>query len=236
MPKHAQYLSAYAHGAVSPADVLAFHALTFGDARMADGTATPEPPVPPAGPPAAPPVTDPAPEKVEVWQDPDKARAEIERLRRENGAERTNAKAKAADEARAELAQTIGKALGLVKDDKTPVDPAEITKQLADAQAAQRTTAVELAVYRTATDHGGDPNALLDSRTFLAKVSDLDPSAADFTAQVAAAVKAAVADNPKLKATAQAAAASTVDHAGGSGEKPPKATSLEEAIAKKMAH
>lgn len=166
--------------------------------------------------PAATTTTEPA--KVEVWQDPDKARAEIERLRRENGAERTNAKAKAADEARAELAQTIGKALGLVKDDKTPVDPAEITKQLADAQAAQRTTAVELAVYRTATDHGGDPNALLDSRAFLAKVSDLDPSAADFTAQVAAAVKAAVADNPKLKATAQAAAASTVDHAGGSGE------------------
>lgn len=183
--------------------------------------------------PAATTTTEPA--KVEVWQDPDKARAEIERLRRENGAERTNAKAKAADEARAELAQTIGKALGLVKDDKTPVDPAEITKQLADAQAAQRTTAVELAVYRTATDHGGDPNALLDSRAFLAKVSDLDPSAADFTAQVAAAVKAAVADNPKLKATAQAAGASTVDHAGGSGEKPPKATSLEEAIHKKMA-
>lgn len=176
--------------------------------------------------PAATTTTEPA--KVEVWQDPDKARSEIERLRRENGAERTNAKAKAADEARAELAQTIGKALGLVKDDKTPVDPAEITKQLADAQAAQRTTAVELAVYRTAADHGGDPNALLDSRTFLAKVSDLDPSAADFTAQVAAAVKAAVADNPKLKATAQAAGASTVDHAGGSGE---KVTTLAEQIA-----
>ena len=175
------------------------------------------------------------PAKVEIWQDPDKAKAEIERLRRENGSARTTAKQQAADEARAELAQTIGKALGLVKDDKTPVDPAEITKQLADAQAAQRTTAVELAVYRTAADHGGDPNALLDSRAFLAKVSDLDPSAADFTAQVAAAVKAAVADNPKLKATAQAAGASTVDHAGGSGEKPPKATSLEEAIHKKMA-
>lgn len=203
--------------------------------------ATTEPAAPTVDPattaaPPAPPVTDPAPEKVEVWQDPDKAKAEIERLRRENGSARTTAKQQAADEARAELAQTIGKALGLVKDDKTPVDPAEITKQLADAQAAQRTTAVELAVYRTATDHGGDPNALLDSRTFLAKVSDLDPSAADFTAQVAAAVKAAVADNPKLKATAQAAAASTVDHAGGSGEKPGKATSLEEAIAKKMAH
>lgn len=46
------------------------------------------------------------------------ATTEIERLRRENGAERTNAKAKAADEARAELAQTIGKTLGLVKDDE----------------------------------------------------------------------------------------------------------------------
>ena len=121
--------------------------------------------------PAATTTTEPA--KVEVWQDPDKARAEIERLRRENGSARTTAKQQAADEARAELAQTIGKALGIVKDDKTPVDPAEITKQLADAQAAQRVTAVELAVYRTATDHGGDPNALLDSRTLYEEVARL---------------------------------------------------------------
>lgn len=160
--------------------------------------------------------------------DPVALKAEIARLRRENASSRTNAKATAADEARTALAQEIGKALGLVTGDQAP-DPAELTKQAQAAQAAARTAQVELAVYRAATTHQGDPNALLDSRAFLAKVADLDPAAADFQTKVSDAIKAAVTENPKLK-VAPVAGASSVDHAGGTGENANKPTTLAGAV------
>src|SRR5690606_17931146 len=138
-------------------------------------------------------------------------------LRRENGAARTNAKAQAADEARTALVQELGKALGLVKDGEQAPKPEELTAQVQAAQQAARAAQVELAVHRAAATHKADPSALLDSRAFLAKVADLDPTADDFGEKVTAAIKQAVSDNPKLLA-AQAAGASSVDHAGGSGE------------------
>jgi hypothetical protein len=141
--------------------------------------------------PATPPATDPP--KANPWEDPKAAQAEIERLRKENGAARTNAKAQAADEARNELAQTIGKALGLVKDE--PVDPAKLTEQLTAQTTAAKQAQIELAVFRASGAVKGDPAALLDSRTFLAKLADIDP--ADSVA-VAAAITAAVAENPRL--------------------------------------
>lgn len=145
----------------------------------APAAATPEPPKPTA------------PKKPEnPWEDPAIAKAEIERLRRENASDRTNAKASAADEARKELAQTIGKALGLV--DNEPVDPAALTKQLTETQAQAKQAALELAVYRSTPD-AGVANALLDSRTFLASVANIDPSDA---AAITAAVNEAVANNP----------------------------------------
>lgn len=150
---------------------------------QAPAAATPDP--------ATPPATDPP--KANPWEDPEAAKAEIERLRRENGTARTNAKAQAATEARNELAQTIGKALGLVADE--PVDPAKLTEQLTSEQAKARQAQVELAVFRAAGDAAGDPAALLDSRTFLAKLADIDPSD---TAAVTAAITAAVAENPRL--------------------------------------
>lgn len=129
------------------------------------------------------------------WSDPNAARAEIERLRKENAKDRTSAKETAATEARNELAQTIGKALGLIQEDK-PVDPAELTAQLTASQGAARQAQVELAVYRNAGD--ADPSALLDSRAFLDKVKDIDPGDADaFTAAISEAVQA----NPRLAAS-----------------------------------
>lgn len=129
-----------------------------------------------------------------VWEDPEAAKAEIERLRKENGAKRTNAKAQAADEARKELAQQVAKTLGL-GEDETPVDPAELTRQIEAEKAARRSTQVELAIYKAAAKAGGDPDALLDSRSFLATLDDVDPSDSD---AVVAAISAAVEGNPRL--------------------------------------
>ncbi|WP_263120848.1 hypothetical protein [Cellulomonas sp. RIT-PI-Y] len=149
--------------------------------------------------------------------DPQALKAMIGDLRKEAGAARTNAKATAAQEARDAVLQEFGKALGFIKDGDGTPDVDALTKQATDAQVAARTAQIELAVFRTAGNHEGDPNALLDSRAFLAKVADLDPTDAEFQTKVDAAVKAAIADNPKLKA-AQAAARSGTDLTGGTGE------------------
>lgn len=146
--------------------------------------------------------------------DPAALKAEILRLRGENASSRTNAKQAAADQARKELAQQIGKALGIVEGDE--VDPAKLTEQLAATKAAQAEAARELAVFKAAATAGADPARLLDSRSFLATIADIDPTDSD---AIAAAIKVAVDANPTFKTTqAPVAGASTVDHAGGSGE------------------
>lgn len=150
--------------------------------------ATPSAPAAPTTPPPAEPAANP-------WADPVAAEAEIKRLRQENGAARTNAKAQAAADAKNELAQTIGKALGLVKDE--PIDPAKLTESLTTAQADAKKARVELAIFRTATTAGGDPAALLDSASFLKSLDAVDP---DDSAAVTAAIQSAVTANPRLGA------------------------------------
>lgn len=170
------------------------------------------------------------------WSDPTKAQAEIERLRRENAAARTNAKATAAQEARDSVLQEFGKALGFINDgdgDKTP-DAEQLTKAAQEAADDARQARVELAVVKAAPTLGADVAALLDSRSFLAKVGGLDPKADDFATQVTDAIKRTVQDNPKLLAQAQAAGSSSSDHAGGSGEAP-DASKAEPGIARAMA-
>lgn len=127
------------------------------------------------------------------WDNPDSARAEIERLRRENAKDRTNAK----ESARTALATEIGKALGLVEDE--PADPAQLTEQLTQQKLAARSAQVELAVFKAAGAAGGDPAALLDSSSFLAKAYELDPSD---PAAMTAAIQEAVSSNPRLGAAA----------------------------------
>jgi hypothetical protein len=132
--------------------------------------------------------------KASPWDDPVVAKAEIERLRKENGSDRVNAKAQAATDAR----QQILKDLGLIKDDEV-ADPAKIAAQLAASGADARQARVELAVYRAAGTIA-DPGALLDSTSFLVSLKDIDP--AD-SAAVTAAITAAVESNPRLGAASE---------------------------------
>jgi hypothetical protein len=154
--------------------------------------------------------------------------AELARLRKElkqanadAAKARTTAKKNAAEEAKAELVQQMGRALGLIKDDKDEApDPAKLTAEIERATAAHRETAIELAVYRSASRHGADPEALTDSRSFLSSIKDLDPSDEGFAKAVSAAIKAAVTENPKLKAQGQAPARASGDFSGSSGGRP----------------
>lgn len=156
----------------------------------------------------------------------------IRDLRQENGQRRTALTA--AEQQQREVVRAFAKAAGIpLPDDQQAPDPAQLTQQLTAAQQAQRQTAVELAVYRTAAKHTADADALLDSRSFLKAVENLDPAADDFAAQVDAAIKTAVDANPKLKA-GRAPGASGADHTGGSGEAPRPfrtPTSMHDAVA-----
>ena len=125
--------------------------------------------------------------------DPERAASLIAKLRAEKAALKGSA-TKAAEAAKTELAQTIGKALGLVTDEE-PTDPAKLTAQVSEASAAARQAKLELAVYRAAEGSNADPGALLDSRTFLEKAAAIDPSDAD---AITAAITEAVTANPRL--------------------------------------
>ncbi|MEU8195241.1 hypothetical protein AB0C10_15820 [Microbispora amethystogenes] len=116
-----------------------------------------------------------------------------------------------AEKAKAELAQQIGKALGIVQEEAEPVDPQQVIERLTterDQTAAERDkereltrrTLVELGVHRTSSKVGADGDALLDSRSFLRSIKDLDPNGEDFPGLLEERIKQAVEDNPKFKA------------------------------------
>lgn len=123
------------------------------------------------------------------------AQAEVRKLRQEAASSRVTAKESAAEEARKELLAQLSKALG---QGETPTDPEKLKADLEKTTADRRSTLVELAVVRAAPKLGGDPDALLDSRGFLARLGKLDPAAPDFGQLVQDEIAAAVKDNPKL--------------------------------------
>lgn len=151
-------------------------------------------------------------EKLPLW-----AQKIISDARSGEAAQRTAAK-EAADRTKAIL-----KAAGLEPDE---ADPAKITADLEAERSTSRQRAVELAVFRAASSAGADPDALLDSRGFLDKVKDLDPSDGQ---GIRLAIADAIQNNPRLKAqaaepataqpapSAPAAGVSGADFAGGTG-------------------
>lgn len=141
--------------------------------------------------------------------DPARFERLVENLR--GDVEKWKAKSEAAEQRagqqQADLVKRFAEAFGLAPTAEKPPTPEELASQL-EAERTQRQqaadqaqqTQVELAVYRSAGRFGGDPDALLDSRSFANRIAKLDPAAGDFTSAVEAAVKAAVEANPKLAA------------------------------------
>lgn len=168
----------------------------FSGWRMeADPTPTPAPTPEPAPTPAPTLTPAPAPSGDNLPDDPAALKTMIADLRKENGAARTTAKAQAAEEARNELAQSIGKAIGLVKDD-APIDPATLSASVATSQAEAKQARAGLAVFEHAASIE-QAKALLDSASFLKTLETVDTSDA---AAVQAAITAAVTANPRLGA------------------------------------
>lgn len=199
------------HG--SPIYLVAGGSQPAGEPPPAPGVPTPPPAPPPPAPPTpnpAPPAnpsgTGPAAPAEDLASLPDWAQKAIRDARADAGKARTTAKQTAADEARTQLASQIAKALGIKTGDEPP-DPAQLTEQVEQAQAAAWRSGVELNVYRIAGSLGANAEALLDSLTFIESLDDLtevDPRSAEFKTQLEAKVQAALERNPSYKANGQA--------------------------------
>jgi hypothetical protein len=97
----------------------------------------------------------------------------------------------------------IARALGLKPEEATPEqimaerDTARATAAV--NAAAKRASDVELAVFRAAARAGADGDKLLDSRTFVTGLADMDPAADGFAQQVSDRIAAALDSNPGWK-------------------------------------
>lgn len=145
-----------------------------------------------------------------------------EKAKRESVEQRLQQFQQQAEQQQADLVKRFAEAFGIAPTEEQPPTPEELADQVARAQseteasrAQARQTQVELAVYRSAGQHGGNPDALLDSRAFADSIKELDPASDSFAADVEAAVKKAVEGNPRLAAKAPEPAPAPAPPKGG---------------------
>lgn len=157
---------------------------------------------------------------------PPEIQAYIRELRDENASSRVKAKT-ALEEAQEQFAQerdewvaNLLKATGFMPEieelgdvgEGDAADPAEqvqqLTEQFAKERDDRRAVTLELAIWKGAHAHKGNPERLTDSRSFMRNVAALDPSAPDFAAKVAAAIGTAVETDPYYRADQPAGQAS----------------------------
>jgi hypothetical protein len=129
---------------------------------------------------------------------PEATKAEIRKLRKENRTLRkAQPKTTSDDKGTDPQAALLAKLTELLGGDMGTPPKAPAT----DNSASElRTARIELAAYKAATAAGADPDALLDSRSFLREIEDLDPTDASFEKDLREAAKAALGANPSLKA------------------------------------
>ena len=158
--------------------------------------------------------------------DPEQLRKMIKDLRKEAAKDRVAGKEKAADEARRAVLDEISKALGLSKSDEAPELTAEqLTAKLTESKAAERASALELAVYKAAGDLA-DPARLLDSQSFHTALKDVDLADAE---AVKNAITTFTKEHTHFAKTQAVSGASAIDKPAGSGAEKPK--NLQDAIA-----
>lgn len=148
---------------------------------------------------------------------------EVESARAEAGKERVNAKTKAAEEATTETLKKVGVALGLIVEENP--DPVKLLAQVQEAQGKAKFAEVQLAIFHAADAANANARALLDSRSFLEKVAQIDTS--DSRA-LTAVIEEAVAENPSLARVTDGRAVARPDFSqGSSGNKRPVASDAE---------
>ena len=158
--------------------------------------------------------------------DPEQLRKMVKDLRKEAAKDRVAGKEKAADEARRAVLDEISKALGLSKSDEAPeLTVEQLTADLTESKAAERASALELAVYKAAGDLA-DPSRLLDSQSFHTALKDVDLTDGE---AVKNAITSFTKEHPYFAKTQAVSGASAIDKPAGSGAEKPK--NLQDAIA-----
>lgn len=175
----------------------------------AEPAPVPAPPAEPAPVPAPPPQAGqepPAPRTIEDL--PDFAQRIVREARTEAAKYRTQLRdvEQSVETKLTEQRDALARALGLAPEEVTPEQIAaerDAAKARADAESARaRTSAVELATFRAAALMQADLGKLMDSRSFVATLDGLDPSAEGFADLVRDKVAAALEGNPGWKLAA----------------------------------
>lgn len=175
---------------------------TGGEPAPAPAPPTPVPaPAPAPAPPAPTPAPAPAPAPTGGAFDPATLSPEAQaylkaRIAEADKKSRTTSKENAAAQARDDLLKTMAEALDMKPKE---VDPAEVGRQLAAAQAETKALKVQAAVSAQARAQGADEALLTAVLAHGGKLAGLDPAGATFDADVTKLVTDAVAANPKLK-------------------------------------
>ena len=194
------------HG--SPERALADGTVVSGRAvHSPDGPPEPVDDSPTAPEPAAEPDSGRKGDRPEISELPQWAQDLIKETRGEVARTRVEAKRQAAEEAataaKKQMAEDIGRALGIITDD-TPEEeqltPDQLSELLAGERQSTRAARTELAVFKAANNPESELRfnaaALLDSRAFIDSVKDIDPSDAE---AINEAIAAAVNANPWLR-------------------------------------
>jgi hypothetical protein len=155
--------------------------------------------------------------KFEGEFDPAKAARLVENLRSQVDEEKT--KRTALETQFSDFMGKFGALFGGGEEKK--LTPEQIAQKAQESDQQARAATVKLAVFQTASKHGADPEALLDSASFERAISKLDPAADTFAANVESAIKKAVEAHPRLKAQGAppVPARGGVDMAGGTSGK-----------------
>lgn len=156
--------------------------------------------------------------KFEGEFDPAKAARLVENLRAEVDAEKT--KRTEMETKFSGFMDNFAKLFG--GGEEKQLTPEQIAQKAQESDQKAREATVKLAVFQTAGKHGADPDALLDSASFVRAIGNLDPASDTFAANVDTAIKAAVESNARLKtqpAAPQVPAKGGVDMAGGTSGK-----------------
>lgn len=161
-------------------------------------------------------------QNTEPWNDPAAAKAEIERLRKENGDSRINAKNTAREEGKTEaqtaLAKALAPLLGIELPGEQPATPEQLAEQVGNVTSERDAARVDAALTRTAWELGVDPSKLDYIAFKLSKTGELDPNADDFAGKLKTSITALVAEDATLKrsGTVQASGVENLAGSGGS--------------------
>lgn len=146
--------------------------------------------------------------QTDPWADPEKARREIERLRRENGDARINAKKAAAEDARKELLESLTAVLDPESAEKgKQLSVEEVSASLAETSAARDAAMLDAKLTSEAWKQGIDP-AKMDYLRFVLSKNDTLKSASltdeAFGGILESVIAEAIANDSTLKAVGTA--------------------------------